>query len=67
MSEILTAVSLLTDLAQAAARITANMQVVSSVIMKAQAEGRDKLTQEEWDALLAIDDKARADLIAASS
>ena len=64
MTEILTAVSLLTDLAQAGARIAANMQAVSSIILKAQSEGRDKLTADEWAVLEAIDDKASADLVA---
>ena len=66
MSEVLMAVSILTDLAQAAARIGANLQVVSSIVLKAQAEGRDKLTADEWTALEAIDDKARDAIIAAS-
>lgn len=66
MSEVLAAVSILTDLAQAAARIAGNLQVVSSIVIKAQAEGRDKLTPEEWAALDAIDDKARDAIIAAA-
>lgn len=64
MSELLTAVSLLTDLAQAASRISGNMLTVSSIVLKAQSEGRDKLTPDEWEALEAIDDKASADLVA---
>ena len=64
MTELLTAVSLLADLAQAGARLAANMQTVSMIILKAQSEGRDKLTADEWAALEAIDDKASADLVA---
>lgn len=64
MNELLTAVSILADLAQAGARIASNMQAVSMIILKAQSEGRDKLTADEWAALEAIDDKASAELVA---
>lgn len=58
------AVSLLADLAQAGVRLSMALQGVSGLIAKAQAEGRD-LTDEEMTALAALDDVARADLEAA--
>lgn len=64
MNEVLAAVSILADLAQVAARTATNLQVVSSIILKAQAEGRSKLSEDEWKALEAIDDKAREELLA---
>lgn len=61
MSNLLSAVSLLTDLAQAAVRLSTSMQAVSATILKAQSEGRD-LTPEEWAEITAADDKAKAEL-----
>lgn len=58
------AVSLLADLAQASVRLSMALQGVSAMIARAQAEGRD-LTTEEWAALTTLDDAARADLEAA--
>ena len=39
--------------------------VISAVLSKAAAEGRTKLTPEEWTNISNMDDTARADLVAA--
>jgi hypothetical protein len=54
-----TAVSLLTDLVQAASHLMAQAQAVSNVIQRAQIEGRD-ITPEEWAAIDGEQMKARA-------
>lgn len=38
-------------------------QEISAVIAKARLEGRDTLTKDEWDSVLAADDAARARLV----
>ena len=67
MNEVLAAVSILADLAQAASRIAGNLQVVSSIVLKAQSEGRDRLSDDEWKALEAIDDRASQMLLEKAS
>jgi hypothetical protein len=42
-----------------------NAGPISAAIQKAQAEGRDKLTADEWNEILKNDDGARAELVAA--
>ena len=64
MSNVLAAVSILADLTQGAARLAASAQAISSVILKAQSEGRD-LTPEEWAQIKGSDDQARDALQAA--
>lgn len=64
MTPLLTAVSLVLDLTQAAARLTQQAAGISALIAKAQTEGRE-FTAEEWAQIVAADDKAKADLDAA--
>lgn len=59
------AVGVLLTLTQASAHFAAAAARVSAAISRAQAEGRDTLTAEEWAAILGEDDAARAQLEAA--
>lgn len=59
----LQAVSLLIDLLNASARLGQQIALVSPIVAKVQAEGRDKLTDEEWAQIRAADDAARAALV----
>lgn len=53
------AVVLLANLTSAAITSLQNAQSISSLIQKAQAEGRDKFTVEEWALITGADDAAR--------
>lgn len=56
------AVNILTALAAAAGTIAVNAQKVGELIKKAQAEGRDTFTPDEWREIAGLDDAARARL-----
>ena len=60
---VLQAVSLTIDLLTVATRAMAQAQQISALVLKAQAEGRDQLTDEEWAQIRAVDDAARAGLV----
>lgn len=60
--EILSAVSMLLQLTSAASSLMASVQSIGATIAKAQAEGRTTFTEEEWAAIKALDDAARAQL-----
>lgn len=45
--------------------LLARTQEISILIAKLNAEGRTTLTDEEWAVIVAADDRARADLVAA--
>lgn len=62
---VLQAVSLTIDLLTVASRAMAQAQQISALVLKAQAEGRDQLTDEEWAQIRAADDAARAALVGA--
>jgi len=62
---VLQAVSLTIDLLTVATRAMAQAQLIGALVLKAQAEGRDKLTDEEWAQIRAADDAARAVLVKA--
>lgn len=59
---VLQAVSLTIDLLTVATRAMAQAQQMSALVLKAQLEGRDTLTEEEWAQIRAADDAARAAL-----
>lgn len=44
-----------------------NASKISALIKQAKAEGREKLTPEEWQAILSADDAARKQLQDASA
>ena len=54
------ALNILITLTDALSRITVNIQQVSALIQKAQAEGRDTFTEDEWKNIVGADDQARA-------
>lgn len=60
--ELLTAVSMLLNLVSAASELALKLQAIGAIIQKAQAEGRTKLTDDEWAEIIALDDNARAAL-----
>ena len=62
---VLQAVSLTIDLLTVATRAMAQAQQISALVLRAQTEGRDTLTDDEWAQVLAVDDAARADLVKA--
>ncbi len=62
---VLQAVSLTIDLLTVATRAMAQAQQMSALVLKAQLEGRETLTEEEWAQIRAADDAARAALVAA--
>ena len=62
---VLQAVSLTIDLLTVATRAMAQAQQISALVLRAQTEGRDTLTDDEWAQILAVDDAARADLVKA--
>lgn len=61
----LQAVSLLVDLLNASARLGQQIAIVSPIVARAQTEGRDTLTDDEWAQIRAADDAARAALVSA--
>jgi hypothetical protein len=60
--EILSAVSLLLQLTNAASGLIANAQAIGAMIQKAKDEGRSTFTPEEWAQIKALDDQARNNL-----
>ncbi|MGD9945498.1 MAG: hypothetical protein AB7L76_19165 [Burkholderiaceae bacterium] len=58
-------IELTIDLLTVATRTMAQAQQISALVLKAQAEGRDRLTDEEWAQIRAADDAARAVLVTA--
>lgn len=58
------AVSVLLDLVNASLSIAMKLQQVSTLIQKAQMEGRE-LSKDEWDAIKSLADKAESRLEAA--
>jgi hypothetical protein len=57
-----TAITALVNLATAAVEISVAAQTVAQLIRKAQMEGRDTFTAEEWKVIESLDDGARARL-----
>lgn len=47
--------------------LTQQLQLASQIVAKMHAENRPKLTDDEWNAILAGDDAARAAAVAATS
>lgn len=62
---VLQAVSLTIDLLTVATRMMAQAQQINALVLRAQTEGRDTLTEDEWAQIRAVDDAARADLVTA--
>jgi len=60
--DVLTAVSMLLNLATTLTELTAKLQTIGAVVLKAQSEGRTTLTDDEWQAVMAVDDEARTAL-----
>ena len=60
---VLQAVSLTIDLLTVATRAMAQAQQISALVLRAQTEGRDTLTDDEWAQVRGDDDAARADLV----
>jgi uncharacterized protein YydD (DUF2326 family) len=59
MSSVVSAIGILVNLTTAAVEIAANAQTVASLIQKAQMQGRDTFTEEEWKQIQGLDDAAR--------
>ena len=62
---VLQAVSLTIDLLTVATRMMAQAQQINALVLRAQTEGRDTLTDDEWAQVRAADDAARAALVSA--
>lgn len=60
---VLQAVSLTIDLLTVATRAMAQAQQINALVLRAQTEGRDTLTDDEWAQIRATDDAARAALV----
>jgi len=58
-NDVSSAVSILLDLTTAAVALSTKIQKVSTLIQKAQMEGRDKFTDAEWKEITGMDDDAR--------
>lgn len=59
MKDTLEVVAILTSLLQAAANASAAAMKVSAILEKLHAEGRDKMTAEEWAEIDSYVDQAR--------
>lgn len=59
---VIEAVGLLADLATAISNLARQTAQVSTLIHKAQSEGRDHLTAEEWAQIVSMDDQAKTRL-----
>lgn len=57
--DIANAVIIAANLTSAAINSLQSAQTVSSLIQKAQGEGRDKFTADEWSVITGADDQAR--------
>lgn len=63
--EILAAINIASQLASAGMSLFEKFTKASTVIAKAQSEGRTTLTEAEWNEVVGQDDAARAKLQAA--
>lgn len=63
--EILAAIQIASQLASVGMGLFEKFSAASALITKAQSEGRTTLTKAEWDAVISLDDVARAKLDAA--
>jgi len=57
--EILAAINVATQLASAGMALFDKFNQASTLISKAQSEGRTSLTKEEWESVVGQDDAAR--------
>jgi hypothetical protein len=62
---VIEALSIGISLTNAGLELLTKANVVSQLVNKAQNEGRDTLTQEEWNSVIKMDDDARNKLQAA--
>jgi len=56
------AINMLLTILSSLATLASQAGIISDMIKKAQAEGRDTLTEAEWGAILGADDAAREEL-----
>lgn len=56
--EVLAAIVMANKIMEVVSTLTTQYTAISSVINKAQSEGRTTLTKEEWDSAIKLDDDA---------